>query len=67
MNNFIYNIWFIYKNLIWWGWEKNREIYKRRYKGKKIPVWLPSHLPVYEMEADCFPVSENTENKPNLP
>ena len=24
-------------------------------------------LPSTKMEADCFPVSENTENKPNLP
>ena len=36
-----------------------------KYKqGKKSPVWLPSHLPVYEMEADCFPVPENIKNKP---
>ena len=27
----------------------------------------PPITPVYEMEADCFPVSENTENKLNLP
>ena len=26
---------------------------------------LPS--PFYDMEADCFPVSENVENKPDLP
>ena len=34
---------------------------------KKFPVWLPSHPSFYEMEADCFTVSENTENKPDLP
>ena len=62
MNDFIYNIWFIYKNVIWWGWEKNPEIYKRRSKG-----WLPSHPFFYEVGADCFPVSENIENKPDLP
>ena len=40
-----------------------RIIYKAKTK-EKSPVWLP----VYEkMEADCFPVSENTENKPDLP
>ena len=33
----------------------------------EIPHWLPSHPPVYEIEADCFPVFENTENKPDLP
>ena len=34
---------------------------------KKFPVWLPSHLRFYEMEADCFLVSVNTENKPDYP
>ena len=33
-------------------------------KRKKSPVWLPSHLPVFKMEADCFPVPENTETYP---
>ena len=46
---------------------KPRNMYKRKPR-KKFPVWLPSHPPIYEkMEADCFPVSENTENKPDLP
>ena len=41
---------------------------KNEYENQgKIPVWLPSHLSVYEMEANCFPVSKNTENKPDLP
>ena len=45
--------------------EKPRNIQKTNTKTKeKIPVWLPSHSLVYEMEADCFPVSEN---KPDLP
>ena len=48
--------------------EKPRNIQKTNAKIKeKFPVWLPTHSPVYEMEADCFPVSENIENKPNLP
>ena len=57
MNDFIYNIWFIYKNVIYIQKTKQR---------KKFPVWLPSHPSVYEVGADCFPVSENTENKPDL-
>ena len=69
INDFIYNIWFIYKNVIWWGWEKNPEIYKRRNKGKNSlfscpPIHPP---PIYEVEAYCFPVSKNTENKLALP
>ena len=46
--------------------EKNRK-YKNLNK-KKIPrlVNLPP-TPVYKMEADCFPVPENTANKPDLP
>ena len=46
--------------------EKKPEIQKTKTR-KKSPVWLPSHPPVYEIEADCFPVPENTENKPDLP
>ena len=60
-------LWFIYKNDIWWEREKNPEIQKQMRKPRKrFPILLPSHPPVYEMEADCFPVSENTENKPDL-
>ena len=40
---------------------------KNETKEKIFPVRLPSYLPVYEMEADCFPASENTGNKPDLP
>ena len=48
--------------------EKPQNIQKTNTKTKeKFPVWLPSHPPVYEMEADNFPVSQNTENKPVLP
>ena len=41
------------------GWQKKNET-------KNFPVWLPSHPPFYDMEANCFPVSENAENKPDL-
>ena len=45
-----------------------RKYIQGKNEGKKSPVWLPSHPTVYEkMEADCFPVSKNTENKPDLP
>ena len=41
--------------------EKNRNIYKAKTK-EKFPCLV---APVYEkMVADCFPVSENTENEP---
>ena len=50
---------------IWWGREKNTEIEKET--KEKFPVWLPSYPPFYDMDADCFPVSENAENKPDLP
>ena len=46
--------------------EKPRNIQKTKQR-KKFLVWLLSHPTVYEVEADCFPVSENTENKPDLP
>ena len=60
-----YNLWFIYNECIWWGWEKKPEIYKAKTK-EKIPR-LVVHPPSTKMEADCFPVSENTENKLDLP
>ena len=40
--------------------------YTKKKPRNKFPVLLPSHPPFCEMEADCFPVSENTENKPDL-
>ena len=42
--------------------------YVQYEKQGKIPrlVTLPSP-PSTKMEADCFPVSEHTENKPDLP
>ena len=47
------------------GRKKTENIIKRKkYETKEK---IPSYYPVYEMEADCFPVSENTENKPDLP
>ena len=44
--------------------EKKSEIQSNENpnQGKKFAVWLPSHSPVNEMKADCFPVSENSEN-----
>ena len=49
---------------MWWGWEKKPE--KKRETKEKIPVWLFSHPFFYDLETDCFQVSENAENKPNL-
>ena len=52
-----------------WGWEKKnpKDNAKMKENKERIPVWLPYHPPFYDMEADCFPMSENTENKPDLP
>ena len=38
---------------------------KRKWK-KKISIWLLSHPPFYNIEADRIPVSENAKNKPDL-
>ena len=68
MYDFIYNLWFIYNESIWWGWEKKHKNEKHKTKEKdflRLVAFLPP--PVYDMEANCFPVSENTENKPDLP
>ena len=53
----------IYNDVMGMG-EKNPK--EKRKRKKKIPVWLPSHPLFYDIEADCFLVSENTENKPGL-
>ena len=36
-------------------------------KGKNSPFGCSPILLSTKMEADCFPVSENTKNKPDLP
>ena len=46
--------------------EKPRNIYKRKLR-KNSPFGCPPILPSMKIEAECFPVSENTENKPDLP
>ena len=48
--------------------EKPRNIqkYEHENKGKNSPFGRPSIPTSTKMEADCFPVSENTENKPDL-
>ena len=40
---------------------------KVKNRTKKNPVWFLSHPFIYKKEADCFPVSKGTENKPDLP
>ena len=49
------------------GRKKNTLKYTKDKTKEKIPrlVALPS--PVYKVEADYFPMSKNTENKPDLP
>ena len=41
----------------------------RRTPKEKIKIELKKHAFgwIYKMEADCFPVSLGTENKPDLP
>ncbi len=39
---------------------------EKTLKEKKIDRKKNLHPSVYKMEADCFPVSEGTENKPNF-
>ena len=47
------------------GGEKNPKEKVKWNKRKTRLVTLCS--PVYYMEVDCFPVTMNTENKPDLP
>ena len=58
---------FIYISVTRMG-EKLRKRKGNNWKlRKKISVGLLSYPPFSDLEADCFPVSENTENKPDLP
>ena len=54
MCDFIYNLWFIYNECIWWEWEKNPEMYKNRKQGKKIPCLVALPYPVYENGGRLF-------------
>ena len=47
------------------GWKTPK--YTKDETKEKNSRWLLSHSPVYEVEADFYPVSENIENKPDLP
>ena len=40
---------------------------KNENKGKNSPFGCPPIPRFSKMEAHCFPVSENTESKPDLP
>ena len=53
---------FNYKDVMGVG-EKNPKEKRKRKKNPRL-VALPS--PFYDMEAGCFSVSENAENKPDL-
>ena len=46
--------------------ENPRNMYKRKTRKNSLFGCPPIPLST-KMEADCFPVSENTENKPDLP
>ena len=46
---------------------ENRENEKRMKPRKNSLFGCPPIPPYTKMEADCFPVSENTENNPDLP
>ena len=60
MDDFIYNFMiYLQKSYMMRMGEKLRNTKTKSKTKEKFPVWLPSHPLVYEMEADCFLVSEN--------
>ena len=63
----LFTIYGLFRKMWYDGDGRKTPKYTKDEIKEKIPrlVALPS--PVYEVEADCFPVSENTENKPDLP
>ena len=56
---------YLQRNVIYDGDGRKNPKYKNEYGNQeKFPVWWPLHTPVYEMEADCFPVPENKLDLP---
>ena len=52
---------------IWWEWEKKPEKYMYTKNKEKIPIWIPSHPPIYKIGGQLFSGPEKTGNKPDLP
>ena len=65
MHDFIYNLRFLQMNSYDGDGRKNPEIYTET--KEKSPVWLPSHPPVYKLEADCFPGREEPKTSRTYP
>ena len=65
MHDFIYKICYIYT--INENDGNGRKLRKNEIWKKKEKLWLLSQAPRLNIEADYFPVSERTENKPDLP
>ena len=65
----LFTIYDLFKMKVYYGGgRKNPENEKDETKEKRFsPFGCPPIPPSTKMEADCFPVSENTENKPDLP
>ena len=40
---------------------------RKKKRNEKIPRFVALSSPFNDREADCFPVSENAKNKPDLP
>ena len=53
MNDFTYNVWFIYNEHDGNGRKILKYIQKQKTK-EKSPVWLPSHPPVYKILGICL-------------
>ena len=66
MNDFIYNIWFIYKEYDGNGRKTPKYKQKQKTKGKS-PVWLPSHPPVYKIGGWLFSGSKEPETSRTYP
>ena len=68
LKNTEWNVWFYLQRWFYFQGCNGDGGKNRKKKGKqKKKIWLLSHPPFYDMEANCFPVSENAENKPDLP
>ena len=60
----LFTIYGLFTKMLYDGDGRKPLKYAKDETKEKFPFGCP---PVYEVEAHCFPVSENTENKPDLP
>ena len=64
---FIYNIWFMYNDMMGMGEKKTEKYIYTRKTRKNSPVGFPPIPPSIKLEADCFPGRKKPETSRTYP